>query len=66
MSARTGRVLRAVQLPYGSFNLDTAADFVAASSLLRGSLTVYDRRLHLEHTLQIAPQARDVAIAAGP
>jgi len=61
--ATSGHVLRVIHAPYGSFNLDAAGGFVAAASLLRGTLAIYDHRLRLRHTVQIAPAARDVAIS---
>jgi DNA-binding beta-propeller fold protein YncE len=64
--AASGHVLRVVHAPYGSFNLDAAGGFVAAASLLRGTLAIYDHRLRLRRVVQIAPAARDVAIPRTP
>jgi hypothetical protein len=61
--AISGHVLKVIHAPYGSFNLDAAGGFVTAASLLRGTLAIYDRRLRLRRTVQIAPAARDVAIS---
>ena len=63
VSLATRRVLAVAHPPYGSFNLDADGGFVAAASLMRGTLAVYDDRLRLRHILQIAPEARDVAIS---
>jgi DNA-binding beta-propeller fold protein YncE len=59
----TGRVLKTARAPYGSFDLDVAPGLVATSSLLRGTLAVYDSRLHLLRVVPIAPAARDVALS---
>lgn len=56
----TGRVLRRVAAPYGSFELDTSGPYVITSSLLRGTLAIYDRRLHLLPVRRVATSARDV------
>jgi DNA-binding beta-propeller fold protein YncE len=61
---RTGKVLKAVHAPHGSFNLAVSHGFVAVASLLRGTLAIYNERLEPEHVLHIAPAARDVAIAS--
>jgi DNA-binding beta-propeller fold protein YncE len=58
-----GRVLKTASTPYGSFELAAGGGFVVTSSLLRGTLTVYDTQLHRLRALQIAPAAEDVAIA---
>jgi DNA-binding beta-propeller fold protein YncE len=62
VSVSSGKVMKRVSVPYGSFNLDARGSFVVTSSLSRGVASVYDHRLHLERTLRIAPEARDVAI----
>jgi DNA-binding beta-propeller fold protein YncE len=62
VSLATGRVLRRVGAPYGSFELDVGGGFVVAASLLRGTLAIYDDRLDRERTLAIAPATEDVAI----
>jgi DNA-binding beta-propeller fold protein YncE len=61
----TGRVLATARTPYGSFELDTGHGYVVLSSLLRGTVSVYDSQLRLLHTRTLAPATRDVAIAAG-
>jgi DNA-binding beta-propeller fold protein YncE len=58
----TGRVLKTASTPYGSFDLAAADGFVVTSSLLRGTLAIYDTQLHRLRVLQIAPAAEDVAI----
>jgi DNA-binding beta-propeller fold protein YncE len=63
IGATSDHVLRVIHAPYGSFNLDAAAGFVTAASLLRGTLAIYDHRLRLRRIVQIAPAARDVAIS---
>ncbi len=63
LSLGSGHRLRVVRTPYGSFNLDVGEGFVAAPSLLRGSVAIYDERLRPLRTLQLAPAARDVAIS---
>jgi DNA-binding beta-propeller fold protein YncE len=62
VNATTGMVLRRTRVPYGSFNLATAGGLVVASSLLRGTVTELDSRLHLLRTKKVAPAARDVAL----
>ena len=63
VSLATGRVLRRVASPYGSFELDAGSGFVATSSLFRGTLSIYGDDLDLERTLRIAPATEDVVIA---
>lgn len=60
----TGRVLQRVAAPYGSFELDTSGPYVITSSLLRGTLAIYDRRLHLLHVRRVATSAEDVTSLA--
>jgi DNA-binding beta-propeller fold protein YncE len=62
VDAPTGRVLHVADAPYGSFNLDARNGLIAATSLSRGVLTIYDRRLRPQRTVRIAPAARDVAL----
>ncbi|MEO8969772.1 MAG: hypothetical protein ABI355_19170 [Solirubrobacteraceae bacterium] len=56
----TGRVLRRVAAPYGSFELDTSGPYVITSSLLRGTLAVYDRQLRFLRVRRVAASAEDV------
>ena len=65
VSAGTGRILKVATAPYGSFDLAAADGLVATASLLRGTLTVYDDRLRVLHSVQVASAARDVALS-GP
>jgi DNA-binding beta-propeller fold protein YncE len=62
VNASNGRVLRSVRVPYGSFNLATAGGRVVVSSLLRGTVTELNGRLHVLRTKKVAPAARDVAL----
>jgi DNA-binding beta-propeller fold protein YncE len=62
VSPTTGRVLVRRSAPHGSFELSAGPGFVAASSLLRGTLAIYDRELDLLRIVRIAPAARDVAL----
>jgi DNA-binding beta-propeller fold protein YncE len=61
--AATGRIVAHTRTPFGSFELDAAHGYVAVSSLLRGTLAIYDLRLRLLHMLHIGRAARDVAIS---
>jgi DNA-binding beta-propeller fold protein YncE len=61
--ARTGRLLRTVRTAYGSFNLGLGINLVATSSLMRGTLTQLDLRGRSLGRRQVAPAARDVALA---
>lgn len=62
VSPQTGRVLRVVHVPYGSFNLATSGGLVVVSSLLRGTVTELTDRLRVMRILHVAPAARDVGI----
>jgi DNA-binding beta-propeller fold protein YncE len=62
-ASRFGSVLRTAAVPYGSFNVATAGDFVVTSSLLRGTVTELNAQLRVVGTLKVAPAARDVAIS---
>jgi DNA-binding beta-propeller fold protein YncE len=62
IDATTGRILARANAPYGSFELDTAGGYVATASLLRGTLAIYDTRLRLRRTVQLASATRDLAI----
>jgi DNA-binding beta-propeller fold protein YncE len=64
--ARDGRVVRSVPASHGTFNLDVGRRFVVASSLLNGTLTIYDMGLRTLRSERLAPAARDVAISFGP
>jgi DNA-binding beta-propeller fold protein YncE len=58
----TGQVLKRKNAPYGSFELDAADGYVATSSLLRGTLAIYNRQLKLLRELHLAPATRNVSI----
>jgi DNA-binding beta-propeller fold protein YncE len=62
-ASRFGSVLRTATIPYGSFNVDTAGDFVVTSSLLRGTVTELNAQLRVVGTMKVAPAARDVAVS---
>jgi DNA-binding beta-propeller fold protein YncE len=64
-ASATGDVLARSQAPYGSFELDAGYGLVASSSLLRGTVAVYDTDLRLLRVVRVAPAARDVVISAG-
>ncbi len=61
----TGHVLKRASAPYGSFELDAADGYVVTSSLLRGTVAIYDRGLTLLRRRQLARATRDVAITPG-
>jgi len=63
VDAATGRIVKRVPAPYGSFELDAGQGYVVASSLLRGTLAIYDGRLDLLRVVHLAPAAREVAIS---
>ena len=63
VDAATGRIVKRAAAPYGSFELDAGQGFVVASSLLRGTLAIYDTQLDLLHVVHLAPAAREVAIS---
>jgi DNA-binding beta-propeller fold protein YncE len=57
------RVVTRAPAPHGSFELDAADGYVATSSLLRGTLAVYNPHLKLLRVVQLAPATREVAIS---
>ncbi len=59
----SGKVLRRVQSPYGSFELDAGDGYVVTSSLLTGTLAVFTPGLRRLRTVQVAPVTRDVALS---
>ena len=63
VALNTGQVLRQARAPYGSFDLDAAAGYVVASSLLRGTLAIYSPQLRLLHVRHLAPSTEDVTIS---
>jgi DNA-binding beta-propeller fold protein YncE len=62
VSITTGRVLKRVAAPYGSFDLDAAGGYVVTSSLLRGTLAIYNTRLRLLRVRRVASSAEDVIL----
>lgn len=58
-----GRVVAAARSPYGSFELSVADGYVAATSLLRGTLAIYTPDLKLMRVVKLAPATREVAIS---
>jgi DNA-binding beta-propeller fold protein YncE len=63
--AGSGRVVKTASAAHGAFNLSAGAGFVAASSLLDGTISIYDAQLHPLNVEHLAPTARDVAISPG-
>src|SRR5205807_661198 len=59
----SGRVLRTVRVPYGSFNVATFGGFVVTSSLLRGTVTELTERGAVWMSRRYAPATRGVAVA---
>jgi serine/threonine-protein kinase len=60
----TRRVLRRVEMPYGSFNVATSGDLVVTASLLNGTVTeLAGPRLRRTLTTRVAPATRAVAIS---
>jgi YVTN family beta-propeller protein len=64
VDADTGRILHVAPAPYGSFELGAADGYVVTSSLLRGTLAIYDTQLRLLRVVHVAPAAREVAISS--
>ncbi len=62
VSLTTGRILQHAAAPYGSFELDAAGGYVVTSSLLRGTLAIYNTQLQLLRVRHIAPSAQDVTL----
>lgn len=62
--ASSGRVLARARSPYGSFELAVGDGYAATSSLLRGTLAIYNLSLRLLRVIHVAPAAREVAIWA--
>jgi YVTN family beta-propeller protein len=63
VDAGTGRVLARAPAPYGSFELSAADGYVAAASLLRGTLAIYTPALKRLKVVTLAPATREVAIS---
>lgn len=60
----SGRVLRRVYAPDGSFDLDAAGRYVVTSSLLQGTLAIYNEGLQLLHVRRLASSTEDVTLSA--
>jgi DNA-binding beta-propeller fold protein YncE len=58
----TGQILTRARSPYGSFELDAADGYTATSSLLRGTITIYNSRLQHRRIVPLASRTRDLAI----
>lgn len=63
--AASGRVLARARSPYGSFELDADARYVVTSSLMTGTVALYDPQLRALAVRRVALAARDVALAPG-
>lgn len=63
--AGSRRVVKTAPAAHGAFNLDAGAGLVAASSLLDGTISIYDAKLRRLHVERLAPAARDVVISPG-
>jgi DNA-binding beta-propeller fold protein YncE len=57
-----GQVVARAHAPYGSFDLDAAGGYIVTSSLLRGTLAIFNRQLRLLHVRHLAPSTEDVSI----
>lgn len=66
MSSATGRTLRTFRTPRGSFNLGLGGGLIVTSSLTLGSLTEFGYGGRLLLSKQVAPAARDAAVAVLP
>jgi DNA-binding beta-propeller fold protein YncE len=63
VKSTTGRVITRASAPYGSFELDAADGYVVTTSLLRGTLAIYNPSLKLLRIVKLAPATREVAIS---
>lgn len=64
LDVRTGRLLRQVRIPTGSYNVETGGSFVLTSSLTQGTVTELTDRGRLVGQCRVAPAARDAALVA--
>ena len=62
LSPETGRLLRTVRVPLGSYNLGLGGSLVLTCSLTHGKLTELDDRGRLLATVPVAGSTRDVAL----
>jgi DNA-binding beta-propeller fold protein YncE len=63
VNVATRHVIARTSAPYGSFELAVSDGYVATSSLLRGTLAIYNTELHLFRVVKLATAAREVAIS---
>jgi hypothetical protein len=61
--ARTGKRLRAAQIPVGSYNVAEGLGFVVMPSLSRGTLCVADSRGRIRRSIQVARSSHDACLA---
>jgi DNA-binding beta-propeller fold protein YncE len=66
VSLRTLRTQRVVRTPLGSFNVTTFGGLIVTSSLTKGTLTELSDSGRILFSKQVAPAARDVAVATLP
>jgi YVTN family beta-propeller protein len=66
VSPSSGRVLRRIETPYGSFNVATSGGLVLTASLLNGTVTELDDRGRVLMVRRVAPATRDVDVAVLP
>jgi DNA-binding beta-propeller fold protein YncE len=66
VSLATGRTQQVVRTRHGSFNVETFGGFVVTSSLTNGALTELSDSGRVLLSKQVAPSARDVAVATLP
>jgi DNA-binding beta-propeller fold protein YncE len=66
VSLRTGRLLRTIHTPYGSFNLGLSGSLITVSSLYRGTLVELDDSGRVLLSRRVARASRDVAIVVLP
>lgn len=62
VALNSGRVLRRVRAPYGSFELSASGGYVVTASLFRGTVAIYNTRLRLLHIRHLASSTEDVTI----
>ena len=59
---RTGRVVRRVRVPVGSYNVQHAGSYVLTPSLLRGTLTLLDERGVVLRVTRVASSSHDACL----
>lgn len=62
----SGRAVKTVRTPYGSFNLSTFSGLVVTTSLMNGRVTEFNGRLRQMSSVRAAPAARAVALTIWP